>query len=331
MSGYAFQSGSSTVEGTQIIDDTNAEALLIRQNGDSGDVLVVDTRNPNSVSGSMTHLAITGNGGNSIAGAADDFKIVNLVASLTSGTQSMMFRGMQCQVNASGASVSSGVSGNGLRGAHFASVWDSTGTCAYIDGISCNAVSLAVSSGVASGLVDLQIGNRVVTGYSGSATGSGSITESDGILIVGPQNVSAGRTIGTYYGLKINATVATGVTTPFSVFTSTGLFRVGGRMQWTKGANVAAANDLTLGIDGNSFTITGATQINAITTANWTSGSILILVFASNPLVKHNTAGGAGTATMLLAGSADFATAANSVLGLIYDGTNWHEMFRKVA
>lgn len=246
MSGYAFQSGGITVEGSSIIDETSSEAFLIRQNGDAGDVLTVDTRDPSGVSGSLTCLNITGNGGNAIVGAADDFKIMNLVATLTSGTQSMTFRGMQCQVNATGASVSTGVSGEGLRGAHFASVWDSTGTCAYIDGISCNAVSLAVSSGVASGLVTLQVGNRVVTGYSGSATGSGSITDSLGIYIVGPQNTSAGRTVANYYGIKIDDTAVTGVTNAYSIYTGTGEARFGGLVRAISGINLAASGQTTL-------------------------------------------------------------------------------------
>ncbi len=103
----------------------------------------------------------------------------------------------------------------------------------------------------------------------------------------------------------------------------------GSRFEWTTGINVTAANDLTLGNDGNVFTVTGNTQINAITTANWQAGSQIQLIFSGTPTVKNNTAGGAGTATILLAGGVDFAAAANDVLTLVYDGTNWHESARK--
>ena len=102
------------------------------------------------------------------------------------------------------------------------------------------------------------------------------------------------------------------------------------RFETDKGANVAAANDLTLGGDGNVFTITGNTQINAITTQYWQAGSQIVLIFSGSPTVKHNTAGGAGTAVMLLAGSTDLSATANTVLGLVYDGTQWQEMYRKV-
>lgn len=103
------------------------------------------------------------------------------------------------------------------------------------------------------------------------------------------------------------------------------------RVQEDLGASIAAANNLTLGADGNTFSITGATQINAITTANWQAGSVVRLIFASTPTVKHNTAGGAGTAVLQLAGATDFVATANDVMSLVYDGTDWHETSRKLS
>lgn len=103
------------------------------------------------------------------------------------------------------------------------------------------------------------------------------------------------------------------------------------RFETAKWANIAAANDLTLGWDWNLFTITGNTQINAITTANRQAGSMITLIFTGTPTVKHNTAWWAGTAVLFLAGSLDLVAANNTVLGLIYDGTQRQETFRKVA
>lgn len=117
----------------------------------------------------------------------------------------------------------------------------------------------------------------------------------------------------------------------YGAFTAGTLTVSAARFKEAKGANVAAANDLTLGTDGNTFTITGNTQINAITTANWNAGSRVFLIFSGTPTVKHNTAGGGGTAVLLLQGSADLSAAANTVLGLLYDGTSWHEVSRKTA
>ncbi|HEU4901178.1 MAG TPA: hypothetical protein VFT06_00260 [Flavisolibacter sp.] len=103
------------------------------------------------------------------------------------------------------------------------------------------------------------------------------------------------------------------------------------RLLEAKGANVAAANDLTLGNDGNAFTITGNTQINAITTTNWQAGVTVTLVFTGTPTLKHNTAGGAGTAPLDLAGDVDWTAANGDLITLFYDGTSWKETTRKIA
>lgn len=101
-----------------------------------------------------------------------------------------------------------------------------------------------------------------------------------------------------------------------------------GRYQGKKGADVASTTSLTLGYDGNLFHITGTTQINAITTTDWQAGSEVTLIFDGSLTVKNNTAGGAGTAVILLASGADFGATANDVLKLVYDGTSWFEVSR---
>lgn len=106
----------------------------------------------------------------------------------------------------------------------------------------------------------------------------------------------------------------------------------GARFQQAKGANVASANDLTLGTDGNSFTITGNTQINAIATANWQAGARFVLLLTGTPTLKHDTAGGAGTAKMKLASSLDFTPAAGDTrMEFWYDGTVFWELSRTIA
>lgn len=103
------------------------------------------------------------------------------------------------------------------------------------------------------------------------------------------------------------------------------------RLNTTKGADVASANDLTLGTDGNVFIITGTTTINAILTTNWDAGAEVVLIFSGATTVKHNTAGGASTARIFLSGSVDLTTAANTILCLVYDGTQWQETSKKAA
>lgn len=123
------------------------------------------------------------------------------------------------------------------------------------------------------------------------------------------------------------------LTNSYALWVDDGASRFDDRILGFQGADTAAANDLTLP-KGNSVEITGATQINAIVTTGWTLGSIVTLIFASTPTVKHNTAGGAGTAVILLAGAADFVASAGDTLTLIYSeqgGTNaWREFSRAV-
>ncbi len=105
--------------------------------------------------------------------------------------------------------------------------------------------------------------------------------------------------------------------------------RLARRFEHGAGSAVAAANDLTLGLAGNYFQITGNTQINAITTTNWQAGSVIWLQFTGTPTVKHATAGGVGTAQIFLQASADLVAAVNVMLELLYNGTNWQEISRK--
>lgn len=130
----------------------------------------------------------------------------------------------------------------------------------------------------------------------------------------------------TIYAKTLDFQTRTGVGTTASIANadSTGL-NAKKRLRGAKGATVAAANDLTLGGDGNLFHISGATQINAITTLDWQAGSEFTLIFDSNPTIKHNTSGGAGTAKILTKTAADIVAAANYVFKASYDGTSWFQ------
>lgn len=104
-----------------------------------------------------------------------------------------------------------------------------------------------------------------------------------------------------------------------------------GRLQQKRGANVVSANDLTLGLDGSSFGVTGTTALNGIATANWQSGSVVKLFLLGAITVKHNTAPSAGFAKFSLQGAADFVGASGAVLTVEYDGTVWQETARRTA
>jgi len=101
----------------------------------------------------------------------------------------------------------------------------------------------------------------------------------------------------------------------------------------TQQNSIAAANDFTP--TSNQIYITGATQINRLVAPPTSSShsALLTLIFASNPVVKHSQAAGGGFFPILLNGSVDFSTAANSTLTLAWDSVNsvWQELGRKVA
>lgn len=103
------------------------------------------------------------------------------------------------------------------------------------------------------------------------------------------------------------------------------------RFSMAQGAAVAAANNLTLGVDGNLFSVTGSTQINAITIANWQAGSEIAFIFTGTPLLKNATAGGGGTAQLSLAGGVDYLAAVGDYIGFAYNGTVWKETTRRPA
>jgi len=98
-----------------------------------------------------------------------------------------------------------------------------------------------------------------------------------------------------------------------------------GALLGSKGADIASANDITLG-NANYFVVTGTTQINTIAATNWTAGSCIVLQFSGSLTVKNATAG-AG-AQLKLAGSADFSATADDTLSICYDGSTWRETAR---
>jgi len=108
-----------------------------------------------------------------------------------------------------------------------------------------------------------------------------------------------------------------------------------GRHLQKQATDVASAGTLTLG-DGNSFVITGTTNIDYITTTNWQDGAIVTLIFNAALTVNHNTgAVPANTAAIKLAGAANFTTAAGDTLTLLLHtrgGTQtWMQISKTIA
>jgi len=97
--------------------------------------------------------------------------------------------------------------------------------------------------------------------------------------------------------------------------------RPSGTVEWDKGADIASATTLVLGSDGNSFDVTGTTDIEAISAKP--IGTVIILQFdAVARLIYDATA-------LDLDGDVDMVPETNDTIGLYcYDGTNWRELFR---
>ena len=99
-----------------------------------------------------------------------------------------------------------------------------------------------------------------------------------------------------------------------------------------KGADVASADAITLGADGNIFDITGTTTINHINTTNWsTLGNTITLHFDGAVQLTHNAGSLSGAqANISLAGSANYTTTAGEDISFVlHDSTTWQEIGRK--
>jgi hypothetical protein len=211
---------------------------------------------------------------------------------------------------------------------------DGTGT---FNGVSVGTYGGAKGLSVASGdlyFVSAGSGTNIyfTAGSQGmSLTSNGGITTGMNIVYGGNTgHVEMGSNLS-IYGSAGETRIGSNGVENYLTITSNGHTLVNGkRFETAKGADVVAANDLTLGAAGNIFHITGTTTINAITTSNWQAGSEITLIFDSTPTVKNNTAGGGGTAVMKLAGGADFSATADDVLKLAFDGTKWYEVSRSI-
>lgn len=109
-----------------------------------------------------------------------------------------------------------------------------------------------------------------------------------------------------------------------------GIVITGGRFSQAYGGNVNSAHDLTLGTDGNSFSVLGTTQINGIDDTGWNQGDIVILKFTAALTVKNGESVSVPIRKLLLSGSVDLNATENTILVLYYDTNQWQEISRKV-
>lgn len=110
-----------------------------------------------------------------------------------------------------------------------------------------------------------------------------------------------------------------------------GSLLMNGRILGKQGADVASANNLSLGTDGNTFEITGTTQINLLSNVGWQNGSRVTLMFTSTPTVKHNQATSGSNITILLNGAADFIATAGDIIDLVLSEIGGVQAWRQPA
>lgn len=136
----------------------------------------------------------------------------------------------------------------------------------------------------------------------------------------------------TFSTLDLRYRTGAGTSATAAGIDTSGSLNLSHRLAEIQGAQVASANNLSLGTDGNYFQITGTTQINLLSSVGWQGGSVVTLKFNSTPTVKHNQTVSGNNRPILLAGAVDFVATANDTLTLRYDSTDtvWYEMSRAV-
>lgn len=177
------------------------------------------------------------------------------------------------------------------------------------------------------------IGNTEITYEGNNNFGSNIWKKTNGTIMgyMGYSNTSGYITGSINAGMHMRATngwtFGHGATLLLTMDNTDGLKMGSKRWQQKQGANVVAANDMTLGNDGNVFVITGNTTINGIATANWQEGSVIILRFSGTPTLKHDTAASAGFASFFFKEKTDFVPSdSNQPMQLVYSGSRWRNM-----
>jgi len=108
-----------------------------------------------------------------------------------------------------------------------------------------------------------------------------------------------------------------------------------GRLEQQQGADVASvAGAIAVGLDGNTFELTGTNAVTLISNLNWVNGSEITFVFTSTATLTDGTANSGTDIGMELAGNANFVGSADDVITLVLSeigGTQrWREKSRSV-
>jgi len=274
-----------TIDAATIGGTTVADGSFSTINVKNGASTIVNAKNtdPDAFSGDLVQIQLTANGGGTITGSADTYRLIRGDITLTTGTQSDVFTAAHFQSQTSGSASSTGTGGSGIRGLIASAIHNSTGTAASLVGLNSNAAVGANGSSISAGTVTTIQGNRVTTGYVSGFNGTGLITNNYGVIVVAPQNTSSGssRLITNFYGIYVDDTIQSGVTNGYSIYTGTGRVRFGGNIEFGTGVitdttlygisrNADSPNALEYYIPASrihKWTIAGGTEMTLSATA----------------------------------------------------------------
>lgn len=184
--------------------------------------------------------------------------------------------------------------------------------------------------GDAAGSVYFTTGGIVrVTVNSGGIVSSAKIRTPDGTEAAPMYTFSSDADTGVYSAGANELGFTAGGTLRFYISETTTVSV--NRFSTSQGADVASANNLVLGNDGNTFEITGTTQINCIEATGWEAGSTITLWFTSTPTVKHNQTCTGDNLEMLLDAASDYAPGAGDGISLQLSEIGGTEVWRSVG
>lgn len=150
------------------------------------------------------------------------------------------------------------------------------------------------------------------------------ITDSTGKMLYGVAEVvsTTNPDINTYYNNQIegNALVANyALLGPSSLILAPNF----------KGTTLACANNLTLPVEGDTFVLSGNTNINLISVNNQQEGKMVTFLFSGTPTIINNHAPSGVFHAIILEGGSDYIIGVGFTLTLRLISGSWQEVSRK--
>lgn len=103
------------------------------------------------------------------------------------------------------------------------------------------------------------------------------------------------------------------------------------RFNMDEGANITSAAALALGLDGNTFTITGNTTVECIGSTNWQDGAEIFLLFTGTPTLVNESVAVCSGIPLKLSGRVNFAITSETMISFVKKDGYWIETIRQQA